>query len=76
MNSPFKFINKPDLNSPFRKELITEIMEEVSFDYLRFMKKCIVLKEMSDRSNEQKWIRYRIRNRYEKKIIPFYGTFV
>ena len=69
-------INKPDFNSPFRKELITEIMEEVSFDYLRFMKKCIVLKEMSDRSNEQKWIRYRIRNRYEKKIVPFYGTFV
>ena len=49
MNSPFKLINKPDFNSPFRKELITEIMEEVSFDYLRFMKKCIVLKEMSDR---------------------------
>lgn len=76
MNSPFKLINKPDFNSPFRKELITEIMEEVSFDYLRFMKKCIVLKEMSDRSNEQKWIKYRIRNRYEKKIVPFYGTFV
>ena len=52
MNSPVKFNNKTDYNSPFRKELIIQILEEVSFDYLRFMKKCIVLKEMSDKSNE------------------------
>jgi hypothetical protein len=40
------------------------------------MKKCVVLKEMNDPRNNSKWKRYRIRNRFEKREIPRYGTFV
>ena len=50
-----KFEVVQDLDNMFRKELIKNLVEEISFDYQRFMKKCIVLKEMSDRINENKW---------------------
>jgi hypothetical protein len=38
-------------------------MEEVEMNYVRFMKKCVVLKEMSDPKNDKKWSKYRIKNR-------------
>ena len=34
------------------------------------------MKEMSDTANEKKWIKYRIKNRFEKRTIPFFGTYV
>ncbi len=40
------------------------------------MKKCIVLKDMANPINNLKWIKYRIRNRYLAKVIPFFGTYV
>lgn len=40
------------------------------------MKKCLVVREMGDVKNEAKWRKYRIKNRYEEKTIPFFGTVV
>lgn len=57
-------------------ELIMELFQEAKDDYVSFMKKCVVLKEMSMPENKEKWVKARIKNRYSEKAIPYYGTFV
>jgi len=53
-----------------------ELFQEAKDDYVSFMKKCVVLKEMSMPENKEKWVKARIKNRYSEKAIPYYGTFV
>lgn len=57
-----------------RQRLLGQLMQETEFEYVRFMKKCIVLKEMQDPRQSGKWIQLRIRNRREVKRVPYYGT--
>ncbi|KAL4494234.1 hypothetical protein ABPG73_018753, partial [Tetrahymena malaccensis] len=79
----FNFVTKRPKHSQdekvdeiYRSKYVQELFEDAERQYIFFIKKCYVLKEMADPKNEQKWQKYRIRNRYEEKILPFYGTYV
>lgn len=40
-----------------KQALMESLLTEVKGDYSRFMKKCIILMEMSNPLNEAKWIK-------------------
>lgn len=54
--------------------LINSLMEQVQMEYKLFMKKVVVLKEMQDPENLEKFKNLRIKLRYIKGEIPFFGT--
>lgn len=39
-----------------------------------FIKKCLVLREMQDPIHDEKWLKLRVRNRFERKQIVKFGT--
>lgn len=51
-------------------------MKKVERKYVLFMKKCFVLKEMSDIRNNPKWKQLRIKNRFTLPVRKYYGTYV
>lgn len=54
--------------------LIDSLMGQVEGEYKLFMKKVVVLREMQDKKNEEKFKDLRIKMRYIKNEIPYYGT--
>ncbi|EGR32288.1 hypothetical protein IMG5_089580 [Ichthyophthirius multifiliis] len=54
--------------------LLPELLREVEKEYVRFIKKGIVLREIQDPQNLQKWKDAKIQNRNFQKIIPLIGT--
>lgn len=54
--------------------LINSLMEQVQMEYKLFMKKVVVLKEMLNAENLEKFKNLRIKLRYIKGEIPFFGT--
>ena len=54
--------------------LIKNLMQTVEYEYVLFMKKCYVLKEMENANNLLKFKKNRIRLRIPKREIPKYGT--
>lgn len=56
------------------KHLSNKIMNTVRAEYIREMKNMVVLNEMKDRKNHQKFQELRIQVRKEEVHIPLYGT--
>lgn len=52
----------------------TLLMRVVQEEFVRQMKKCIVLKEMSDPSNHHKFAKLKIPIRLSKKTAPYFGV--
>lgn len=50
------------------------LMRVVEEEYVRQMKKCIVLKEMQDPASHQKFIKLKIPIRLSKRTAPYYGV--
>jgi len=46
----------------------------VEEEYVRQMKKCVILKEMEDPNNFQKFLRMKIPIRLSKKTSPYFGV--
>jgi len=55
---------------PTFKNLLRVVEEE----YIRQMKKCVILKEMEDTANQQKFQRMKIPIRLSKKTSPYFGV--
>jgi hypothetical protein len=53
---------------------INNLLTLVEREYVLFMKKCFVLREMSDSNINMKFRQLRIRLRRVNKYIPYYGT--
>jgi hypothetical protein len=52
------------------------LMRVVEEEYIRQMKKCIVLKEMQDPAFHQKFIKLKIPIRLSKRTAPYYGVVI
>jgi hypothetical protein len=50
------------------------ILRVVEEEYIRQMKKCVILKEMEDPNNYQKFERMKIPIRLSKKTSPYFGV--
>ena len=61
-------------NSNFVYEIFTKLMRVVQEEYIRQMKKCIVLKEMEDPRNFNKFQKMKIPVRLQKKTTPYFGV--
>ncbi|EAS04067.1 axonemal dynein heavy chain (macronuclear) [Tetrahymena thermophila SB210] len=55
-------------------KMMKELISELEIDYIRQIKKGILLREMQYNSNTFQWQEARIQNRYVAPIIPFIGT--
>jgi hypothetical protein len=49
-------------------------MRVVEEEYVRQMKKCIILKEMQDPINHQKFLKMKIPVRLPKRTAPYFGV--
>ena len=59
------FVKKKHNFAPnIRKALVNEMLKQVKQEYIMFMKKCQVLKDMADKENNTKWVQLRIKNRF------------
>lgn len=65
-------------NHKFSPELVykqfTELMRVVQEEYIRQMKKCIVLKQMQDPSTHAMFIKNKVPIRFRKKTSPYFGV--
>lgn len=73
-NILFKTKKKREEENQTTTRLINSLMEQVKMEYKLFMKKFVVLREMQDPGNLEKFRRSRIKLRYIKGEIPFFGT--
>jgi dynein heavy chain len=51
-------------------------MTQIQREYTLLMKKCYVIRDMEFNKHDPKWIKLRIRNRYTKSEIKYYGLYV
>jgi hypothetical protein len=65
---------KNEEESQIITRLIDSLMFQVENEYKLFMKKVVVLREMQDKKNEEKFKDLRIKMRFIKNEIPYYGT--
>ena len=67
-------IKKNEEESQQVTRLIDGLMKQVEMEYKLFMKKVVVLREMQEEDGGEKFRALRIRMRFIKGEIPFYGT--
>jgi len=65
---------KNEEESQITTRLVDSLMNQVEQEYKLFMKKVVVLREMQEGPNAEKFKALRIKMRFIKNEIPFFGT--
>jgi hypothetical protein len=62
------------INPDFLLQQFSSLMRVVQEEYVRQMKKCIVMKQMQDPSNHDRFIKMKVPVRLNKKTSPYFGV--
>lgn len=61
-------------HADFIHSTFTHLMQVVQEEYIRQMKKCIILKDMADPSNHERFANMKVPVRLSKRTLPYFGV--